>query len=155
AFGSKLGEVVTWFASLLQSVITSSIAILNIFSLVIVTPIVMFFLLRDWDAMVVLIDSHLPRRSLDTLRALALVINDTLGGVSRGQALICLILAVYYAVALTAAGLDSSFALGVLIGILAIIPIVGVTTGFVLSLGLAASQYGSWTEIFVIVGIFA
>ena len=139
---------------MVQGVITSSIAILNIVSLVVVTPIVAFFLLRDWEAMVGLIDAHLPRRSLDTLRALAMVISDTLGGFIRGQALICLILAIYYGIALTIAGLDSSFALGVLIGILAVIPIVGVTTGFVLSLGLAASQYGTWTEIFVVVGIF-
>jgi len=154
AIGSKLGEAVTWIASLFQGVITSSIAILNIFSLVVVTPIVTFFLLRDWEVLVALIDSQLPRRSLDTLRALALVISETLGGFIRGQALICLILATYYGITLTLAGLDSSFALGVLIGILAIIPIVGVTTGFVLALGLAASQYGTWTEVFVVVGIF-
>jgi predicted PurR-regulated permease PerM len=154
AFGSKVGEAVTWLATAVQSVVTSSIAILNIISLVIITPIVTFFLLRDWTAMVAAIDSCLPRRSLDTLRGLARVISDTLVGFIHGQALICLILATYYTIALTAAGLDSSLALGVLIGVLAIIPILGVTTGFALSIGLAASQFGTWTKVFVVAGIF-
>src|SRR6185437_8229161 len=70
------------------------------------------------------------------------------------QAMICLILALYYSIALTAIGLDSSFALGVLIGVLAIIPILGVTTGLVLALGLAAAQYGTWTAVFEVAGIF-
>jgi predicted PurR-regulated permease PerM len=155
ALTSKLGEAVTWVATALQSVVTSSIAILNIVSLVIVTPIVTFFLLRDWNEMVAMVDSYLPRPSLDTLRGLGRVISETLVGFIHGQALICVILATYYAIALTAAGLDSSLALGVLIGVLAIIPILGVTTGFALSVGLAAAQYGTWGRILVVVGIFA
>jgi predicted PurR-regulated permease PerM len=154
ALGGKLGEAVTWLATAVQSIVTSSIAILNIISLVIVTPIVTFFLLRDWPAMVAMVDSCLPRPSLDTLRGLARVISDTLVGFIRGQALICVILATYYTIALTAAGLDASLAIGVLIGVLAIIPILGVTTGFALSVGLAASQFGTWTKVFVVIGIF-
>jgi predicted PurR-regulated permease PerM len=154
ALTGKLGEAVTWLATAVQSVVTSSIAILNIVSLVIVTPIVTFFMLRDWNEMVAMVDSYLPRPSLDTLRGLGRVISDTLVGFIHGQALICLILATYYTITLTAAGLDSSLAVGVLIGVLAIIPILGVTTGFVLSVGLTAAQYGSWGKIFVVVGIF-
>lgn len=154
ALGGKVGEAVTWIASAMQSVVTSSIAILNIVSLVIVTPIVTFFFLRDWTAMVAAVDSCMPRPSLETLRGLARVISDTLVGFIHGQALICLILATYYTIALTAAGLDSSLAIGVLIGVLAIIPILGATTGFVLSVGLAAAQYGTWTRISIVAGIF-
>jgi predicted PurR-regulated permease PerM len=152
--GAKLAEALTWIAALVQSMITSSLAILNILSLVIVTPIVTFFLLRDWEKMVAQIDSYLPRQSLETVRGQARLVSDTLVGFVHGQALICLILAVYYGVALTLAGLSAGLALGLLIGVLAIIPMLGVATGFVLSLGLAASQYGSWTEILVVCGIF-
>src|SRR4030081_1078744 len=153
--GSKVGEAVTWIAGLVQGMITSSFAILNIVSLVIVTPIVTFFLLRDWDAMVAQVDSYLPRQSLETVRGQARLVSDTLVGFIHGQAMVCLILAIYYGVALTAAGLTSGLALGLLIGVLAIIPILGVTTGFILAIGFAALQYGSWTAIFVVVGIFA
>ena len=153
--GAKTAEALTWLALLLQSLITSSLAILNILSLVIVTPIVTFFLLRDWEKMVAVIDSHLPRSSLDTVRGQARLVSDTLVGYFHGQALICLILAVYYAGALSIMGLSSALALGVLVGVLAIIPILGVTTGFILALSLAASQYGTWAAVIKVCAIFA
>ncbi len=152
---TKLAEALTWLAALVQGMIGSSFAILNILSLVIVTPIVAFFLLRDWDVMVAHIDAYLPRQSLETVRGQARLVSDTLVGFIHGQALVCLILAIYYGVALSAAGLTSGLALGLLIGVLAIIPILGVTTGLILAVGFAALQYGSWTSILVVIGIFA
>ena len=152
---TKLAEALTWLAALVQGMIGSSFAVLNILSLVIVTPIVAFFLLRDWDIMVAQIDAYLPRQSLETVRGQARLVSDTLVGFIHGQAMVCLILAIYYGVALTAAGLTSGLALGLLIGVLAIIPILGVTTGFILAIGFAALQYGSWTSILVVIGIFA
>jgi predicted PurR-regulated permease PerM len=153
--GTKTAEALTWLALLLQSLITGSLAILNILSLVIVTPIVTFFLLRDWEKMVAVIDSYLPRPSLETVRGQVRLVSDTLVGFFHGQALICLILAVYYAVTLSLAGLRSAVALGVLIGVLAIVPILGVTTGFILALSLATLQYGTWTAILTVCAIFA
>jgi predicted PurR-regulated permease PerM len=152
--GAKLAEILTWLAGLVQGVITSSFAILNIVSLVVVTPIVTFFLLRDWERMVAQIDSYLPRQSLETVRGQARLVSDTLVAFIHGQALICLILAVYYGTALTLAGLTAGLALGLLIGVLGIIPMLGVATGFVLAVGLAASQYGTWTEVSVVAAIF-
>lgn len=153
--GTKLGEALSWLASLFQGLITSSFAILNIVSLVIVTPIVAFFVLRDWEKMVALIDSYLPRQSLATVREQARLISDTLVGFTHGQALVCLILAIYYGSTLSFAGLESGLALGLLIGVLAIIPILGGATGFVLALGLAASQYGTWRSVITVCAIFA
>jgi len=152
---AKMAEALTWIALLLQSLITSSFAILNILSLVIVTPIVTFFLLRDWQKMVAVIDSYLPRASLETVRGQARLVSDTLVGFVHGQAMICLILAVYYATALSLAGLHSALALGVLIGVLALIPLLGVATGLILSVSLATSQYGTWTAILTVCAIFA
>jgi predicted PurR-regulated permease PerM len=153
--GTKLGEALAWIASLFQGLITSSIAILNIVSLVIVTPIVTFFLLRDWDKIVAQIDSYLPRQTLMTVREQVRIVSDTLVGFIHGQALVCLILAIYYGTTLSFAGLESGLALGLLIGVLAIIPILGGATGFVLALGLAASQYGTWREIIIVCIVFA
>ena len=152
--GAKIADVVSWLAGLLQSMITSSFAILNIVSLIVVTPVVTFFLLRDWHVMVAQIDAYLPREPLDTIRGQARIVADTLAGFVHGQGLVCLILAVYYTAALSLAGLDSALAVGLLIGVLAIIPVVGVAIGFVLSLALAALQYGTWTSVMVVCGIF-
>ena len=72
----------------------------------------------------------------------------------HGQALVCLILAVYYAIALSVVGLESAIALGLLIGVLAIIPVVGVTFGLLLSLGLAALQSGTWGAVAAVCIVF-
>ena len=104
--------------------------------------------------MVARVDSWLPRQSLETVRGQARLVGDTLVGFVHGQALICLILAIYYGIALSLAGLASGLALGLLIGVLAIIPMLGVATGFILAIGLAASQYGTWTAILTVGGIF-
>ena len=151
----KLAEAVGWIATLLQSLITSSIAVLNIVSLVIITPIVTFLLMRDWEAIVTLVDDLVPRQSLMTVRAEARAVSDTLVGFVHGQALVCLILAIYYGTTLSLARLDSGLALGLLIGVLAVIPMLGAALGFILALGLAATQYGTWTSILTVVAIFA
>ena len=129
---AKTGEAVDWLVGLLQSMITSSFAILNILSLAIVTPIVAFFLLRDWPVMVAGIDANLPRGPLVTIREQMGMINQALAGFLHGQAIVCLVLAAYYAIALSLAGLESALAIGLLIGLLAIIPILGVSLGFML-----------------------
>jgi predicted PurR-regulated permease PerM len=152
--GSKLGEALTWLVAVFQGVITSSFAIINIISLVVIAPIVTFLLMRDWDRMLGHIDDLIPRQALDTVRGLAHEVSDTLVAFIRGQALVCLILAVYYGLTLSFAGLDSGLALGLLIGVLAIIPILGAAIGFVLGLGLAATQYGTWRAILTVVVIF-
>ena len=104
--------------------------------------------------MVAWVDADLPRDSVDTIRRLAGEIDQTLTGFIHGQALVCLILAVYYGTALSLGGLESALALGLLIGVLAIVPVAGVATGFALSVGLAALQYGTWTKVSVVCGIF-
>ncbi len=152
--GAKLAGVIGWVGGLFQSMITSSFAILNIVFLVVVTPVVTYFLLRDWHVMLAQIDAHLPRQPLDTIHAEARIVAETLAGFLHGQAFVCLILAAYYTGALSLAGLDSALAVGILIGVLAIIPVVGVAIGFALSIGLAALQYGTWTSVFVVCGIF-
>ncbi len=151
---AKTGEAVDWLVGLLQSMITSSFAILNILSLAIVTPIVAFFLLRDWSVMVAGIDANLPRGPLVTIREQMGMINQALAGFLHGQAIVCLVLAAYYAIALSLAGLELALAIGLLIGLLAIIPILGVSLGFLLALCLAALQHESWTAIVVVCGIF-
>ncbi|MBV9553110.1 MAG: AI-2E family transporter, partial [Alphaproteobacteria bacterium] len=108
-----------------------------------------------WDKIVAQIDANLPRQTLMTVRAQARLVRDTLVGFVHGQALVCLILALYYGTTLSFAGLESGLALGLLIGVLAIIPILGGATGFVLALGLAASQYGTWREVIIVCIIFA
>jgi predicted PurR-regulated permease PerM len=92
AGGEKIGDAFAWFATLFQTMVTSSFAILSILSLVVVTPVVAFFMMRDWHAMLAWVDADLPRDSVDTIRRIAGEIDQTLTGFIHGQALVCLIL---------------------------------------------------------------
>jgi predicted PurR-regulated permease PerM len=152
--GTKLGDVFGWTAQLLQSLITSSFAHFNILSLVFITPIVAFFLLRDWDRIVVTVDDWLPRRHLETIRDQARLVDETLAGYIRGQGTVCLVLGAYYAVALSIVGLEFGAAVGFLVGLLTFIPYIGATVGALLSVGLALAQFENWHRVGLVAAIF-
>src|SRR6185312_4501122 len=95
--GSGLADIAGWAVRLVQGVLTSSVALANLLSLVFVTPIVAFFLLRDWPRIVAKIDAWLPRHHLDTIREQARLADATLAGFVRGQLLVCLGTGIYYA----------------------------------------------------------
>ena len=86
-----------WTAGFLGTLLTGSLALVNLLSLVFIMPIVAFFMLRDWDRMIAVIDGWLPRQHLATIREQARLVDETLGGFLRGQLLVCLAVGVYYA----------------------------------------------------------
>ncbi|MFZ5836338.1 MAG: AI-2E family transporter [Pseudomonadota bacterium] len=155
-FSGMIGNVAGWLAGLLGQALSGGLAVFNVLSLLFLTPIVSFYLLLDWDLIVEKIDGLLPRRHAPTLRALAAEINEMLAGFVRGQISVCIILAIFYSVGLSLAGLKFGFIAGLVAGALSFVPFLGALTGLVLSLGLALVQY--WpqvTPIAIIVGIFA
>ena len=154
AITARVSDVFAWAAGLLQRALTSSFAIVNVLSLVFITPIVAFFLLRDWDVMVMKVDSWLPRPQAASIREQARRIDETLAGFIRGQATVCLVLGVYYATALSLAGLEFGLVIGALIGILTFIPFIGALVGAALSIGLAMTQFDSWSRVLVVAAIF-
>jgi predicted PurR-regulated permease PerM len=144
-----------WTATILGSVWSGSMAFVNVLSLLIVTPIVAFYLLADWDRLVAKIDSLLPRDHVDEIRSIARDIDSALAGFIRGQGTVCLILGIMYAVALSLAGLRFGLAIGFAAGMLSFIPFVGAITGGVLAIGVGLVQF--WPDfgsIAVIAGIF-
>lgn len=151
---SYLGEVVKWGINFLAKVLTSGAAIANLLSLIVITPIVAFYCLRDWNLIINTIDRWLPRPYEPVLRRLFTDINTTIGGFAKGQALVCLMIGTYYSIALTLAGLDFGFVVGLVIGVMAFIPYVGALVGFMLSIGIAFAQFTEWASIGVVAGIF-
>ncbi|MBV9523959.1 MAG: AI-2E family transporter [Alphaproteobacteria bacterium] len=154
AAGARLGDAFAWFGQLLQGMLTSSLALFNLLSLVFITPIVAFFLLRDWRRIVTSIDGWLPRPHAATIRAQAVLVDRTLAGFMRGQAMVCMLMAAFYAVSLSLAGLDFGLVLGLLVGLLIFIPFLGGAIGAGLAILLAVTQFGDWTSIAVIAAIF-
>jgi predicted PurR-regulated permease PerM len=130
-------------------------AIFNVLSLLVITPVVGFYLLRDWDRMIARINDYLPLDHAETIREQAAEIDKVLAGFVRGQMLVCLFLAAFYGLGLTVAGLQFGLFIGVTAGMISFIPYVGTTLGFVTSVGVAMAQY--WNEpvwIAVVAGIF-
>ncbi|MEW5727110.1 MAG: AI-2E family transporter, partial [Pseudomonadota bacterium] len=115
--GEYAGTAVAWVVDFLKRLLTGGLVVLNLLSLLFITPIVTFYLLRDWDVMLARVDGWLPREHAGTIRVQAKEINRTLAGFIRGQALVCLILGAFYGLGLTAVGLDLGLIIGLVSGL--------------------------------------
>jgi len=146
----QAGSMLSILLSTITGLIGSGFAIFNLLSLAVVTPVVGFYLLRDWPRVVRMVDSWLPYRYRSVIRAQAREVDRILSAWVRGQALCCLFLALYYAVGLTLAGLDLGLIVGLTAGLLSFIPYVGSITGGVTAIGLALAQFPHWRGIAVV-----
>jgi len=151
-FSRYLSEGVGFLGTLVEQIWNSGKALLDIASLLVVTPVVAFYLLLDWDRMIEKVDSWVPRNQLGTVRQLATELDNTIAGFVRGQGSLCLILGIFYAIALSAAGLNFGLLIGFFTGMISFIPYVGSTVGLLLSLGVAIVQF--WPD-FIWVGVIA
>jgi predicted PurR-regulated permease PerM len=144
-----------WITGFLLSLWSGGRALISLFSLLVVTPIVTFYLIRDWKRIIATLDDWTPAAQRNEVRALAREIDDTISGFLRGQGTICLILAILYAVALKFIGLNHALLIGVASGVISFIPYLGSLTGLVISLCVAILQFWpNWTLIPVVLGIF-
>ncbi|MCB1330489.1 MAG: AI-2E family transporter [Maritimibacter sp.] len=140
---------------LIEAVFSSAMGVFNIALLIVIVPVVTFYLLHDWDRMVAAIDNLLPRDHAPTIRMIARDIDRTLASFVRGQGTVCLILGAFYAIALMIIGLQFGMVIGVTAGLLTFIPYVGALVGGVLSIGLALFQFwGEWWMIGAVAIVF-
>ncbi len=153
--GGQAGTMISFVAGALRGVIGGGFALFNVISLVVVTPVVAFYLLRDWPGVVSRIDGWLPRRYAGVLRAQAREVDRILSAWLRGQAICCFLLALYYAVALSVVGLDLGLIVGISAGVLSFIPYVGSITGLIVAIALAFAQFPTWTGIIEVGCVFA
>ena len=149
----QAGSMVSILLSTVTSVVGSGFALFNVLSLAVVTPVVGFYLLRDWPDVVVMVDGWLPRRYVGVIREQAREVDRILSAWVRGQALCCLFLALYYAFGLTFAGLDLGLVVGLTSGLISFIPYVGSITGGLTAIGLALAQFPQWQGVAVVAGI--
>ena len=151
---AQAGTVLGFIGTAATRLIGGSFALFNVIMLVVVTPLVSFYLLRDWPKVVASVDAWLPRRYAGILRDQAREVDRILSAWLRGQALSCLALAAFYATGLTMAGLDLGLIVGLTTGTLSFMPYVGTITGFLSSLALAAGQWGTWGGIVRVLLVF-
>jgi len=152
--GSYAGNALGWLGGLLQDVWSGGLAFFNLLSLLIITPLVAFYLLRDWDRIVAHFDGLLPRRSAVTIREQATAIDATLAAFVRGQASVCFVLGIFYATGLTIIGLDFGLLVGLGTGIISFVPYVGAGIGMLTGVGIALFQFPETTSVIIVAAIF-
>ncbi len=152
AASENWGSLAGWAASSLWS---RSLAVFNFFSLMLITPLVVFYVLIDWHPMLAKIDGWLPREHAPAIRRLATDVNDAVSAFIRGQGMVCLILGAFYAVSLSAIGLRYGLLIGIATGAMSFVPFAGWALGLITATALAVVQF--WPEtapILVVIGIF-
>jgi predicted PurR-regulated permease PerM len=155
SIGDLVSQGMGWVTTFLQSLWSGGRALVSLFSLIVVTPVVAFYLIYDWHRMVRAVDSWIPLHQRETVHALAHEIDTTISGYVRGQAAVCLVLGSFYAVTLTLSGLNFGLLIGLISGLITFIPYVGSMTGLVLAVGVAVAQFWPhYTSIAIVLGIF-
>ncbi len=149
------GKAAVWIGGFLGSLWTGGRALISVISLMVITPIVAFYLLADWDHLVAKVDSWLPRDHVEELRAIARDIDSAMAGFIRGQGTVCLLLGIFYATGLSLVGLKSGMAIGFAAGLLSFIPYVGALIGGMMAIGVGLVQF--WpneTQVLLVVAVF-
>ncbi|MGX9145536.1 AI-2E family transporter [Mesorhizobium sp. 128a] len=142
-------------STVFTSIWSSGVALVSVVSLFVVTPVVAFYMLLDWDRMVAVVDSWVPRDYVGTVRAIFRDINTATAGFVRGQGTLCLVLGAMYATGLTLTGLNFAILIGLFAGLISFIPYVGSLTGLVLAVGVAFVQFWpDWTMIVAVAVVF-
>lgn len=146
----------SWLAALVSSLWSGGRTVLNVLSLFLITPVVAFYLLYDWDRLVSKVDSWLPRDYVGEIRAIASDVERAIAAFVRGQGLVSLTMAVFYSAGLVAVGLNFGFLIGFFAGLLGFVPFVGAFVGFFVSLAVAIVQFWpDWIWILATVSVFA
>ena len=137
SFGVLLNKFAGYMTEALPSLLTKGEALLSVLSLLVITPVVAFYLLSDWDRVVNSFDGLIPVKQRETVRGLARQIDMAISGYLHGQLIVCVILGCYYAFGLTMVGLSFGLLIGAVSGLLTFVPYVGSLTALVVSTGVA------------------
>ncbi len=147
SFFNKIG-------GMLLDLFSQGMVLFNIVTFIIITPVITFYLLNDWPVIVDKIRGLIPQKKLPFFQEQMQEIDTTLSAFVRGQAMVCLFLALFYGIGLTIIGLDLGFVVGFISGILSFIPYVGSLSGFFISLLLAFTQSAGWGVFIGILFVF-
>lgn len=139
-FSNHVGDVVSITASIMRNIISSGMALANLISIIFLTPIIVFYLLNDWNKLIKYTESLIPNPYKVKFNLLISDIHNTLSKYIKSQAKVCGLLMIMYGFSLWAVGLKQGLFIGIVTGALSFIPYVGASIGFLASMALAFSQ---------------
>ncbi len=147
-------RVMTAISNVAHSVFSSGAALINVVALLLLTPMVCFYLIRDWPSVMKRMDALLPLAYAPVIREQLGLINRTLAAYLRGQLMVMAILSLYYVTAFLLIGLNFGLVLGVLAGCIVIIPYIGSLISISLGLLAAYGQFSSGVPFFLVIGVY-
>ena len=130
------------------------VALVGLMVNLLLAPVVLFYLLVDWQGMRARLSGIVPRPWHGKLRQIAADVDEVLSQYLRGQILVMAILAAYYTVALWLADIPSALSIGVVTGLRIFIPYLGYATGLILALLVAALQFAGWGPIVAVLVVY-
>jgi predicted PurR-regulated permease PerM len=139
---------------LLRSLGTGGLALVNMLVNVLLTPLLLFYLLQDWPALMARFDAAIPRPWHGTSRRILAEVDAVLSQFLRGQILVMLLLALYYSMALWLAGVGAAVPVGLLTGLLIFIPYLGYGIGLILALLVAVLQFQGWEPVIAVAAVY-
>jgi predicted PurR-regulated permease PerM len=149
-----MSEAVTVSGAFAAGFVKSGVAFLNLVSLIFISPIVAFYILRDWDHITAKVDSWLPRKHAATIRQQLRLMDRAISGFVRGQTNVCMLLAIFYATGLSLVGLESGFLIGFMTGAFSFIPYVGMMLGMATGLIVAFLTTHDMQHVLTVLGVF-
>lgn len=151
---NNLGTAFRLGADVLGRVAGGTQAVAGVMMLVVLVPILAFMMVVDWARMTQWIDDLIPRAAYDTVRDLLSRIDRRIAGFVRGQLMIAAALGLIYALGLALLGLKFGVLIGLMIGVLSVVPLLGAAVGLVASVGVAWLQSGDIAYVGMIAGFF-
>lgn len=144
-----------WAGQLISSLWSGGLAVVNFFALIVITPVVTFYLLLDWDRMMDHISDWLPRDHAGTIHQIGNDINSVMSGFVRGQMTVLVSLGIFYVIGLSLIGLNFGLLIGVGAGLVSFVPFVGPAVGLVVGGVVAVVQFWpEWHLVAAVLGVF-
>jgi predicted PurR-regulated permease PerM len=134
AFLARYSEMAgEWGGKLLMSVSKGGSAVMTAVISLFLVPILTFYMLRDWDGIVLRLGSLVPVSQQDTVFSLARETDEVLGAFLRGQVLVMIALSILYTIGLSLSGVEYALAIGVVSGLVSFVPYLGLVFGMTLA----------------------
>jgi predicted PurR-regulated permease PerM len=133
--------------NVLRSVGMGGLALVGFIANMLLVPVVLFYLLRDWNRLLESIDRLIPRRIHARVALMAREADAVLAEWLRGQLMVVLLMSLYYVVALWVTGLQFALPIGIITGLAVIVPYVGIVVGLVLATAAALLQFDNMTGL--------
>lgn len=145
--GGVLEKLLPWLGS-------SGGAIIGLVLDLLLFPVAMFYLLRDWNGGLARLDELIPRHLYTKTRAVIAEVDRVMAEFLRGQISVMLLMSVYYALVLWLIGLDFALPIGIIAGMLVFVPYLGMITGLTLATLAAMMQFSEFGSVALVWAVF-